>query len=144
MIKDGNQVIIIGGGYGTCSIVLGVAKDLGINPANVFSGISSFDKNDNFVVTPDKIGFFNCVTGEKITNNFIKSEVISYLKKKEIIKGKVIHVGDGENDLEVWNSGQADLFIGFGVNKTNKKVKDYAPVFVKTVFNFNEYIDQNI
>ncbi len=55
-------------------------------------------------------------------------------------KHKIIHIGDGENDLEVWDSGAVDYFIGFGGNKINLNVKKKSPAFFETSEGMFEYL----
>ena len=125
--------MIIGGAYSTCSSIVKLASRLGMDAQNIFSGSDSFDKNGNLIFEPSKNGYSNCKTNDRITNDWIKGDAIKELKHRGKISGKIIHIGDGENDLEVWKSGEADLFIGFGINTVNKKVKDEAPVFIDSI-----------
>ncbi len=133
-IQDaGHQILIIGGAYSTCGSVVKVASRLGIDAKSIFSGSNSFDKNGDLIFDSNKNGYSNCKTNDRITSDWIKSDAIKELKRRGKISGKIIHIGDGENDLEVWKSGEVDLFIGFGVNTINKKVKKEAPVFVNSI-----------
>ena len=58
-----------------------------------------------------------------------KSDLIKLLKHQGKISGKITHIGDGKNDLEVWQAGFIDNFIGFGLNQVDKKVQKEAPIF---------------
>lgn len=142
--KSGNKVIIIGGAYSTCGVLSKLAKQLNINSNDIFSGSDSFDNNGNLFYDANKSGYYNCKINQKITNDWIKSDAIKFLKNQNTIKGSVIHIGDGENDLEVWKSNEADIFIGFGVNKIKAKVAKEAPVFVKNIDEFDMIIKKII
>jgi phosphoserine phosphatase len=136
----GHDVMIIGGAYSTCSSIKKILIESGINTKYVISGIDSFDKDGNLLLDKNNIGFFDCNNGTKIVGNFVKSDVIKYLKQQNMIHGKVIHIGDGENDLEVSKAGEADVFIGFGVNKIVPKVQKEAPIFVNNIEEFKSVI----
>ncbi len=142
IIKQGNDVFIIGGGYSTCGVIINVAKYLEIPTENIFSGISSFNKKNELELIDNKIGFSHCVSGKKITNDFLKSKVVKYLKNNGKIKNDIIFVGDGKNDLEVWQSGQIKNFIGFGINKIDILVKQQSPIFVEKMSQFNKHINR--
>jgi len=142
--SQGYEIFIIGGAYSTCDILLKISEQLNIKPENIFSGLDSFDKNNNLFFDINKNGFSNCKNGTRITNDWNKVDVIKYLKKTNQTKGKIIHIGDGENDLEVWKSGEVDQFIGFGVNHVSKKVKKEAPVFVENIEDFEKEINKFI
>ena len=99
--------------------------------------------------TPERITFIfdfeyvNCANPDAHTvYSKKKSDLIKFLKKEKIINGKIIHIGDGENDLEVWKSGKVDLFIGFGVNKVISKVAKESPIFVKTIEEFDNLLEK--
>lgn len=142
-IKDNNhKVLIIGGAYSTCDILKNLGMLLGVDAVDIFSGATSFDENGALVFDERKNGYSNCLTGQRITDDWIKSDAIKFLKKQGVIKGKIIHIGDGENDLEVWNVSQVDVFIGFGINRVNEKVKAEAPIFVKTIDEFKTEINK--
>lgn len=95
---------------------------------------------NTFIFDKTKEGFSNCLSGEKIENDWEKGNVINYLEKKKRITGKIIHVGDGKNDLEVWEANLVNFFIGFGINKIVPEVQKKAPAFVKTIDEFKAII----
>jgi HAD superfamily phosphoserine phosphatase-like hydrolase len=142
-IKDNNhKVLIIGGAYSTCDILKDIGMFLGVDAVDIFSGATSFDENGVLVFSELKNGYSNCSTDQRITKDWIKSDAIKFLKAQGTIKGKVLHIGDGENDLEVWTARQVDVFIGFGINKINNKVKAEAPIFVETIDEFKTQINK--
>jgi HAD superfamily phosphoserine phosphatase-like hydrolase len=136
--QEGHQVFIIGGGYGACDVISNVAKELNINTNNVYSGLTTIDSN-GFYVNNQYIGFYNCNTKKQITNNFTKSDVIKYLKKEKLVNDYIIHIGDGINDLEVWQSKEVNMFVGFGIYKVDNTVKINAPVFIENFNDFKKY-----
>jgi soluble P-type ATPase len=145
--QQGHQVLIIGGGTWGCAIIPEFVKQFGIDKGDVYTGyFKDFsDKEIAKVIFDTNYRYANCGDLELQTPfSEKKSDVIKFLKEKGIIKGKVIHIGDGENDLEVWHSKQADMFIGFGLAKVREKVKKEAPVFVTTIEEFKNVIDEQI
>lgn len=145
--KDGHQILIIGGSAFGCAIIPEFAKQFGIEKSNIYSGyfkdLSRKSLERAFSFDAKNFKYVNCANPDTHTIfSKKKSDLIKLLKKYNIIKGKVIHIGDGENDLEVWKAGEADLFIGFGVNKIVPKVEKEATVFVKTMKDFNHEISK--
>ncbi len=142
--SQGHQVLIIGGGTWGCSIIPDFAKQFGIEKSDIYSGyFKDFSYSEITKVLFDKYRYTNCGNLDLQTPvSFEKSEVIKFLKKEGIIKGKVIHIGDGENDLEVWKAGEADKFIGFGINRYSTKVEDGSEIYVKTIEDFKNEIDK--
>lgn len=140
LMTDGHQVFIVGGGYGGCNIIPKLANKLGISEDRIYSG----HKLDyNIPVAPEKDeGYVNCVTNKNITYdlNWKKSEVIQKLKSNGIMKYPVVHVGDGENDLEVWQAKQVSAFIGFGLNRHSDKVKNGSKIYVTDIAQFKSEI----
>jgi len=145
--KQGHQVLIIGGGTWGCAIIPEFVKQFGIEKSDVYTGyFKDFSDAEIAKVLFDvNYRYVNCGNLDLQTPySEKKSDVIKFLKEEGIIKGKVIHIGDGENDLEVWQSKQADLFIGFGLAKVREKVQKEAPVFVKTIEEFKNVINEQI
>lgn len=136
--------MIIGGGTWGCAVILEFAKQFGIEKSDIYSGyFKDFSDSEVKKVLFDKFRYANCGNLDLQTPvSEKKSDIIKFLKQREIIKGKVIHIGDGENDLEVWNAGEADVFIGFGVNRYSKKVEDGSEVYVKTMEEFQIEINK--
>jgi hydroxymethylpyrimidine pyrophosphatase-like HAD family hydrolase len=144
--KQGHQVLIIGGGTWGCAIIPEFVKQFGIEKSDVYTGyFKDFSDKELSKLIFDNYRYTNCANLDLQTPySEKKSDVIKFLKEEEIIKGKIIHIGDGENDLEVWQSKQADLFIGFGLAKVREKVQKEAPVFVKTIQEFKNVINEQI
>ena len=140
--SKGHQVLIIGGGTWGCAIIPQFAKEFEIENKDIYSGYFKDSSNKEIVkVLSDDFRYTNC--GDLDLQTPIsdkKSDVIKYLKQKGLVHGKIIHIGDGENDLEVWKSGEVDMFIGFGINKTSPKVEKEAPVFVKNIEEFKSVV----
>ena len=113
----------------------------GIERSNIYSGQDFIAKEIKEGKMNPPFYYTNCGTG-KSTNAFHKSDVIKMLKETNQTEGKIIHIGDGENDLEVWKTKQCDVFIGFGVNYIDKKVKKEAPVFVESMEEFKKEIEK--
>lgn len=133
--EDGYTVLIIGGGLWGCAIIPEFAKHFGIEKSNIFSGyFKDFSDQEVNKALTSEYRYINC--GNLDLNTPVsdkKSELIKFLRNKRIIKGKIVHIGDGENDLEVWKAGQADFFIGFGINRLSTKVQKDAPIFVTNI-----------
>lgn len=142
--QEGHKVMIIGGSAFGCAIIPQFAKQFGIEKSDIYSGyFKDFSTNSlQKAFTFDKFEYVNCENPDTHTvYSKKKSDLIKLLKKEGKIKGKVVHIGDGENDLEVWQAKQADAFVGFGVNKIVEKVGKEAPIFVKTIDEFKIVID---
>ncbi len=140
----GNQVLIIGGGTFGCAIIPDFARQFGIEKSDIYSGyFKDFSGKELKKVLFDKYRYTNCENLDlKTPISEKKSDVIKFLKQQGMVKGKVIHIGDGENDLEVWNAGQAYKFIGFGVNRYSKKVEAGSEIYVKNMDEFKHEIDK--
>ena len=144
--SKGHKVIIIGGGSYGCGVIPEVVKNLGIEKSEIYSGyFKDFTGESMSKTLFDNYRYTNCENPDQETpKSDKKSELIKHLKKIGTISGKVVHIGDGTNDLEVWQAGQAEVFIGFGVNRISKKVEKNAPIFVKSMVEFNKKIDELI
>jgi phosphoserine phosphatase len=144
--SHGHKVIIIGGGTYGCGIIPEVVKTLGIEKDQIYSGyFKDFTDQSISKTLFDNYRYTNCGNPDQQTPiSDKKSDLIKHLKQQNIISEKAIHIGDGENDLEVWQASQADLFIGFGVHRIAKKVEKNAPVFVKSMAELNQKIDELI
>lgn len=140
--SKGHKVLIIGGGTWECAIIPEFAKDLGIEKNDIYSGyFNGTSKKEIVKVLSDEYRYTNCGNLDLQTPvSDRKSDVIKYLKQNNIIDGKIIHIGDGGNDLEVWKSGEVDAFIGFGVNTVVTKVQQEAPIFVKNIEEFKSVV----
>ena len=144
--SHGHKVIIIGGGTYGCGIIPEVVKSLGIEKSEIYSGyFKDFTDRSISKTLFDDYRYTNCGNPDQPTPiSDKKSDLIKHLKQQNIISEKTIHIGDGENDLEVWQACQADVFIGFGIQRIAKKVEQNAPVFVKYMAELNQKIDELI
>ncbi|MEN9782443.1 MAG: hypothetical protein RL208_593 [Pseudomonadota bacterium] len=141
--KMGHKVIILGGGAWGCGIIPQFAKkELGLEKCDIYSGYLPDFSFETIGKTLDmKYKYMNC-EDKKLPEPLSqkKSELIRKLKNEGKIKGMVVHIGDGENDLEVWNAKEADYFIGFGVNKYREVVEKGSEIYVKTMVEFENEI----
>lgn len=143
--SQGHKVLIIGGTTWGCAIIPEFAKQFGVEKGGIYSGyFKDFSKRSletAFKFDTVNFEYVNCANPDVHTvYSKKKSDVIKFLKQQGIIKGKVVHIGDGENDLEVWKAKEADVFIGFGVNRYSKKVEDGSEIYVKTMEHFKSEI----
>jgi hypothetical protein len=143
--KMGHKLIILGGGAWGCGIIPQFAKEnLGLEKKNIYSGYLPDFSFESIGKTLDiKYKYMNC-EDKKLPEPLSqkKSELIRKLKKEGKIKGMVVHIGDGENDLEVWNAKEADHFIGFGVNKYREVVEKGSEIYVNTMAEFEKEIEK--
>jgi hydroxymethylpyrimidine pyrophosphatase-like HAD family hydrolase len=142
--RKGNKVLIIGGGAFGCAVIPQVMKKYGFKKENIYSGyFTGFDQKSIKKTVYDDYRYVNCAHQNELTPiSTKKSEIVKFLKKQGKINGKVIHIGDGENDLEVYQSGASDYFIGFGIHKIREKVKKEAPIFVENINEFRNVIKE--
>lgn len=140
----GHEVFIIGGDTLGCAIIPGFAKEFGVEKDHIYSGyFKDFDPESISKSFPHEWRYVNCTNPDLPTPKSLnKSKLIKDLKEQGIINGHVVHIGDGDNDLEVWKNGQADVFIGFGINKYRKKVEDGSKIYVKNMDQFKGEIDE--
>ena len=141
--QQGHQVLIVGGtALGSHIIPLFVA-DHGIAPENVYSGYFNGLEEDEIMKA--LLGSFRYINAEEpgyITPfSERKSELINLLRSEGKTQNKIIHIGDGRNDLEAWENNAVDHFIGFGLNRVAPEVKASAPVFVESLEDFKKEID---
>lgn len=147
IIKDlkskGHKVFIVGGAsFGCNKIYNSIAKECGIEKKDIYSGKDYSAKEIKEGKVNPPFYYVNCETQKEKVNLIRKSDVIKMLKETNQTHGKIIHIGDGENDLEVWKTKQCDVFIGFGVNYIDKKIKKEAPVFVENMDDFRKEIEK--
>jgi phosphoglycolate phosphatase-like HAD superfamily hydrolase len=140
--RKGNKVLIIGGGAFGCAVIPRVMKKYCFNEQNIYSGyFNGFDQVNMNKTIYDDYRYVNHLAQNEITPiSPRKSEIIKFLKQKNKISGKVIMIGDGENDLEVFKLAEADYFIGYGLHKIRKKVKQESPIFVENMKDFRKII----
>lgn len=144
--SKGHQVIVIGGGQWGCAIIPKMMENFGVDKSDIYSGyFKDFSDDEMNEALFTRYRYVNCADLDfKTPFTDKKSSIIKFLRNKKMVTGKVIHIGDALNDLEVWETKSADLFIGFGVNKINKKVQTDSPVFVKNMDEFKSLIEQLI
>lgn len=141
--SQGHQVLIIGGGVWGCAVIPDFLNQFGVKKSDIYSGyFKDFSEKNIDKIFSEDFRYANCENPDKKTPfSDKKSELIKMLKKEGKIKGKVVHIGDGENDLEVWISGEAYKFIGFGVNRYRKNVELESKIYVKTIDEFKKQIN---
>lgn len=105
----GTDVYLVSGGFRT--LILPVAKILGISPDRVYANELIFDYDGNYV------GFdHNELTSDSGSKEIGKAGVCGLLKKLHSYRNLVM-VGDGATDAEA--CPPADAFIGFGGNQVS-------------------------
>lgn len=146
IVSAGHRVIIIGGTVFGCAIIPNVVEKLGIKKEDVYSGYYkdlSIESLNKLLSRP--WAYVNCANPD-IDTVFSekKSDIVKLLKQQNKIDKhtKIIHIGDGQNDVEVYTSGQADMFIGFGIHRIDKIVEKEAPIFVRSIDEFKKVINQ--
>lgn len=142
LISDGNEVFIVGSGFYGCAFLPSVVKDFRIKKDHIYTGyFKSYSKDDVAKTRRERFMYVNCANPDDSTvDSYNKSDVIKLIKSQGKTPGKITHIGDGDNDLEVWKAGAVDNFIGFGIHKTRANVQKEAPVFVKTIEKFKTEI----
>ena len=111
----GHEVHIISGGFKPC--LMPVAEELGVDPHHVFGNEFVYDEEGR-------------VTGFNPDNPLSLSHGKARFLDSMGPKGLRIFVGDGATDLETWEKGCVDTFIGYGEHAVRPKVKENAPYFV--------------
>jgi soluble P-type ATPase len=135
--KNNVEVFVIGGGYSSCEVMVSILSKYGIPASNIFSGRTRYNKNGTLYLDKKDLGFVNCKTNNIIEPlGWKKSNVIRYIKDIRKDVDRIVHVGDGMNDLAVYKEKSVDHFIGFGVYNVNKDVEKNAPIFV---YNINDF-----
>lgn len=144
--NSGHRVIVIGGGPLGCGIIPQVVAEANIKAHDVYSGyMTGFDTESLSKAALQRFRFVNCGNQDTpLPKSKKKSVLIRHLKEQKIITNYVVHVGDGDNDLEVWKAGEASIFIGFGVNRVSPKVESGAPIFVRNMNDFSSEINEVI
>ncbi len=118
-LKDHNwDIFVVSGGF--MPSIKPAIEFLDLRLDRVYTNGIRLDEEKN-VVAPDESSL--------LWTNHGKTEVINYLKDARSLKGPVILVGDGSNDLAAYETGTVDYFIGFGGNVVRPKVKAKAPAF---------------
>lgn len=117
------DIYFISGGLLEC--ILPVAKELEIPEQNCFA--NTYNIKDNKIILDDN---------NSLMHSDGKSKIIKSIKKLYPEK-KLVIIGDGISDLIPYETGIADIFIGFGVNKIRQKVQEKAPQYF---INMDEFI----
>jgi HAD superfamily phosphoserine phosphatase-like hydrolase len=114
----GMQVFFVSGGF--LDVLLPVAKILGISKENCFGNTFLFDDHE-----------YVCGIDEKnpLSTGSGKSVVIESIASRFSPKPITILVGDGANDLRVFEIGKVDFFLGFGKNIVREEVRSKAVHF---------------
>ena len=124
------EIFIVSGGFVPC--ILPVAKFLGISRKNIWANVPLFDSEKKFAGIDDQNHF--PILGDK-------TPVIQKIKSENFGK-KIILVGDGNNDLQAFESGAADAFIGFGANAVREKVRKKAPFWAENTAQVLETVEK--
>ncbi len=142
--KDGGDIFIIGGGVYGCAFISDVVSDMNIKPENIFSGyFNGFSDVELVKVLNSGYKYYNCKHPNSFTpESHKKSDLVRFLKDTGKISSatKVINIGDGLNDLEIFTAKESDVFIGFGLYKQREEVVKNATYFVKTLEDFKKVL----
>lgn len=144
IVDSGNDVFVVGSCTYGCSFVPMVLSNYGVRQEHVFSGYFEGSEPEQILLASDTQGYRNCANQEKYKDMPIfneKGALIKYLKEQGVIKGRTIHIGDGQNDLEVWKSGAVDLYIGVGYFKEDPIVKANAPIYASTIKDLKSIVE---
>lgn len=147
LTQQGYHVLIVGGGVFGCASIPEFIEQFGIQRKDVYSGYyKDFSKKSLDKIISMPWAYVNCADPDNVNTVYSenKSDLIKSLKEQNKINknNKVIHIGDGANDLEVYESKQADVFIGFGINRIDKTVQKKAPIFIRTIGEFEEELNR--
>lgn len=133
---QGHEVFVIGGGVYGCAFISGAVSDMDIKPENIFSGyFKNFSEREIDKVLNSGYKYYNCRNPNLFTpDTHKKSDFVRLLKDSKRIPAtaKVINIGDGLNDLEIFKAKESEIFIGFGVYKQHEQVKQNATHFVSS------------
>ncbi|MEN9561484.1 MAG: hypothetical protein RIQ56_757 [Candidatus Parcubacteria bacterium] len=116
--NNGHEVNIVSGGFGEC--IGPVAKKLGVADKNVYTNSFVFSL-EGIVVGVDETAL--------LWTNEGKTPVLKKVRAEHPAQ-KIVMIGDGANDLKAWESGAADIFIGFGAHAVRETVQRRAKHFV--------------
>ena len=103
--KNNHQVFVISGGF--LDSIYPVSNKFNISRTHCFANDYFTDDNGNITGLNENI---------PLCHGNGKSLIIEQLKKEGRVHGKTIMIGDGSNDLKVYEDGLVDIFCGFGVN----------------------------
>lgn len=105
------QILIVSGGFK--EFIEPVVKPYGIEPDCVFANTFTYDSKNN-IVGADETNFLSMEQG--------KVKLLKHLK----LKGRVIAIGDGFTDYELFASGVAQEFFAFTENIARPSVLNVA------------------
>lgn len=125
--NKGHTIYILSGGFKDYMYL--TAEALKIKNEHVFG--NTFTYNNKGIVT----GFSE---QNPLCKNEGKAHIINQLNLKE----KIIMVGDGYTDLEVFNQKSCDAFIGFGLHIKRDNIKDGAPHYAENINSFRRIIGE--
>lgn len=129
LIEDGHLVYILGGGTYGCYMIPQAIKGA-VKKNMIMSGAMKSKSKKDIWNAPNYGSYYsNCSSGKNYSD--VKSNAIKILRSEKKTIGKVVMIGDGENDLEALTGGGADYFIGYGEHNVNEKVQEKANYFVK-------------
>jgi D-3-phosphoglycerate dehydrogenase len=111
------STFIISGGFRPC--LLPVAERLGVAAERVIAN-EVFYAGDGAVTGID--------TDSVCYSNHGKTPVIEQVRDRFSITGPIVMVGDGANDLQAYQNGAAEHFIGFTANVRRDLVVQNAPL----------------
>lgn len=145
--KRNIQIIAIGGGSWGCGVIVPfLEKEFNLKKDEIYSGYFKdlSEKEKKRIITED-FKYYNCAYLDKLDTpkSDKKSDLVKFLKKKKLIHNEVLAIGDDVNDLEIYESDEAS-FIGFGVNKVVKEVKNKVYEYKKDLKDIEEKIDKEI
>lgn len=126
--KRNHAIFVISGGF--LEWVQPLASSLGVSKKNIYA--NSFRWNGNTVA--------GVVKSNPLAHSGGKPEVIHALRGAGKITGQVCMIGDGSSDLEVYEQGEADIFIGYGVHAVRKKVQEASPFYFTKEKEFTSFI----
>lgn len=125
--QNGHKIHILSGGFK--DYMHHTATALNIPKNNIHANEFTYGED----------GFINGLNQQNpLCQNGGKGQVISHLNLKE----KVILIGDGYTDLEVYLEGKCRHFIGFGIHESRDIIKEKAPFFIKNIDELNSILDE--
>lgn len=146
LTQQGYHVIVLGGGVFGCALMPDFLQQFGIKKEDIYSGyFRDFSKESLDKVYHRKWQYVNCANPDADTVfSEKKSDVIKLLKQQNKINkdSKVIHIGDGVNDLEAFRNKETDIFVGFGIHRIDKTVEKEAPIFVRNIDEFKQKLNE--
>ena len=128
--QNGHIVCIASGGFIEC--VRPVAERLGLTDDRIYTNRFLYAE-DGTVLGVDENALLWTSEGKTPVLNAVR---------KDHPREKIVMVGDGANDLKAFESGAADIFIGFGAHAVRKSVKEKAEHFVHSASELLEKLQE--